>query len=179
MAIFRRLFERQFFGVLAIGIGRTGEETAKLSPLFDHRAAALFADLVGRNFLGLEILHIFRGFLEVLFEFLIKLVQGLDPGHLSIFDFVQLLFHTGGVLDIEDIFEMFDQQVRHNGAQLGRFELALVFCDVLALLNRRPNGCVRGRAPNAFVLKDLHQRCLGVSRGRLGEMLPGCDIDEA
>ena len=42
-----RLLERDFLRVLALGICRTREETSELSPLLDHRAAALLADLVG------------------------------------------------------------------------------------------------------------------------------------
>src|SRR5262249_2487025 len=74
LAFFRRFFRRQFLRVLAFGICGAGEETSELAPLLDHRTAALLANLVGRNFLRLEVLHVLRGLLQVLRELLVELI---------------------------------------------------------------------------------------------------------
>src|SRR5262249_12830377 len=57
LGVFRgRFFPWKLLCVLAIRICGTRQKAAELSPLLDHRAAALFALLVGRDLLGLKIL---------------------------------------------------------------------------------------------------------------------------
>ncbi len=154
-SLFRRgFFLGDFSRVLAFGIGGARQEAAELSPLLHHGAAALFADLVCREFLSLQVLHVLRGLLQVLLELLVEISKRLNPGHLSFFDFVEFFFHSGGVLDIEDVLEVLHEHVGHNSAEFGGTELALVFLDILPILNRRQNRRVRGRTADAFLFKQ-------------------------
>src|SRR5262249_5355566 len=117
---------RKLFRVLALRICGTRQETAELSPLFHHWAAAFFANFVRGDLLSFQVLHVLGGFLEILFKFLVEVVESLHPRHLAFFDFVEFLFHASRVLRIEDVFEMADEHIRNDGSQLGGAELPLV-----------------------------------------------------
>ena len=179
LSFLRGFIAGDFFRVLALGIGRAGHETAELAPLDDHRAAALVTDLVGWEFLTLEILHVLRSALQVLLELLVKLIERFDPGHLAVFDLIKLLFHARRVLDVEDVFKMFDEQFRYDRSKFGRLEFALVFGDVLSILDRGQNRRVCRWTSDAFLLERFHERGFGVSRRRLGEVLAWRHVDEA
>ena len=139
LAFFRRFVARNLFSVLTFGISRARHEASELAPLDNHRTAAFFANLVRWDFLLLQVLHVLGSALQILLEFLVKLVERLDPGHLAVFDLVKLLFHASGVLDVEDILKVLHEHFGHNCAKFGRSEFALVFRDVFAILNRRQN----------------------------------------
>ena len=60
------------------------------------------------------------GVMEFLLELLVEALQRVGPGLLAILDFVELFFQTRRVLRIEDVFEVLDQQIGDNKANLGR-----------------------------------------------------------
>ena len=85
-----------------------------LAPLDDQRRAATLAFLVSGLLHTLDVLHVLGGVFEVLLEFLVEVGKSLRPSFLALFNFVQFFFEPCGVLDIENIREVFHQQIGHN-----------------------------------------------------------------
>ena len=73
--------------------------------------------------------------------------------------------------DVEDVVEVFDQQIGDDQSDFGGSELAAVLLHVLAFLNGGENGRVGRRTANAALFQLLHQRRFVVARRRLGEVL--------
>ena len=60
---------------------------------------------------------------------LVELRQGVGPVLLAVFDLVEFLFETRCVLRIEDVLEVFDQQIGNHQADFRGNELAsAAFC---------------------------------------------------
>src|ERR1017187_1362070 len=166
------------FGELAgVGIflvvGATGVERPVLAPFNHQRRAAELTLFVGGLLHTLDIFHVFLGVSEVLGKFMVKLGQSFVPGLLAFFDLVQLLFQTRGVLEVENIFEVLDQQIGDHQANFRGSELASDFLRVHTLLDGAENRRVRRRTTDAALFEFLHQRGFVETRRRLGEMLLG------
>ena len=148
------------------------------APLDHQILAALLARQAGGPLHPLDVGHVLFGVLQVLVEPFVELADGLAPGNLPRFDLVQLLFHARGVLNVEDIVEVLQQQPGHHSAQLGGVEPTALLLHVLAFLNGGEDGGVGGRTAHAVGFQFLHQRGLVVARRRLGEVLLGQKVAE-
>src|SRR6188472_418764 len=98
-------------------------------------AAALGATLLGQ-LLGVEPVGIRHQRLHVdrIEGFGKRPIEGLEhplPPQFAVFDAVQLVFHFGGELDIEDSGELADHDLFHRLAQFGREKASLVYLDIL------------------------------------------------
>ena len=144
-----------------------------LAPLNHQGFAALLAGQVGGLLHPLDVGHMLFGVLQIFVELFVELADGFAPGNLSRFDLVQLLFHARGVLHVEDVVKILEQQSGNHPAQLGWVKTATILPYVLSLLNCREDGGVGGRAAHAVGFELLHQRGFVVARRRLGEMLIG------
>ena len=164
--------------VLALGIVRAGEELSVSAPLDDHGGSALVALLVGLLLHALDVLHLLAGAEEVSFELAPELRERVEVVVGAVLDLVELLLHRGGVLDVHDVVEVVDEQVRHHEAELGGEELALALLDVLPGLDGGDDRRIRGRTSDAVFLELLHEARLGEARGGLGEMLIGVEVLE-
>jgi hypothetical protein len=80
---------------------------------------------------------------QVFLKFLVELGHRVLPLLFAFFDFVELFLQTRRVLQIENILEVFHQQIGDNQADLGGNELPTDLLHVLPLLNRGENGRVR------------------------------------
>ena len=149
-----------------------------LAPLDHQRRATLFALLVRGLLHPLDVLHVLFGILEILLEFLVEVGQGVGPLLFAFFDFVEFLFQTRGVLHIENVAEVFDQQIGDDQADFGRRKFAADFLHVLPLLNGGENRRVGRRAADAALFEFFHQRGFVVARRRLGEVLLGLQFLE-
>src|SRR5256712_6093823 len=169
---------RQVPFVLALGIGRAGDEFPVPAPPLDQPLAALGALFPGRG-ADLDVTPLFARLLEVLLEPRIKLPNRIDPLPLSLLDLVERVLHLRGELDIHDLWEEGLQEVGHLDAQLGRDERLPLATHVAALIDdRAEDRRVRGRAADAELLESLDQRGLGVVRRRLREGLSGIEREE-
>src|ERR1035441_1131856 len=113
----------------------------------DHQGpAALLADQVGGPFHPLDVGHVLFGVLQVFVELFVELPDGHAPGDLPRFDLVQFLLHAGGILDVENIVEVLEQQPGDHSAQLGGVETAALLPHVLALLNKIGRASCRERS---------------------------------
>ena len=120
----------------------------------------------------------FLSVFEVLGEAFVELRHGVGPLLLAFFDLVEFFLEPRGVLHVEDVAEILDQQVRDDEANLRRRKFAAQLLNVLALLNCAQNRGVGGRTANAALFQFLHQRCFVVSRRRLGEVLLGLQFSQ-
>ncbi len=91
-----------------------------LAPLDDQRRAAALALLVRRLLHTLDVFHVLLGVSEILGELLVELSQRVFPLFFSFFNFVELFFEARGVLEIENVLEVFDQQIGDDQANFGR-----------------------------------------------------------
>src|SRR6185369_13748379 len=124
----------EVLGVLAVGVAAAGEELPAPPPLDDHRLAALLARELGGALLALHVAHLDDGLLEVLGERRPEAAHGLDPVLLALLDAVEVVLHAGGELDVQDVGEGLDQEIRHQEAELGRLESPLLVLDHVLLV---------------------------------------------
>ena len=115
------------------------------------------------------------GGLERVLERIVELVEHLDHVFLGGRDVVELVFHVGGELQVEDLGEMLDQQVGDDHAQVGGEEAPLLLFDVAAVLDRLDDRGVGAGPADVLLLQGLDQRRLAVAGRRLGEVLGGVE----
>src|SRR5207247_6447368 len=127
---------RQVPFVLALGIGRAGDEFPVPAPPLDQPLAALGALLPGRG-ADLDVTPLFVRLLEVLLEPRIKLLNRIDPLPISLLDLVERVLHLRGELDLHDLWEEGLQEVGHLDAQRGRDERLPLATHVAALIDDR------------------------------------------
>src|SRR5262249_25891117 len=147
--------------VAALGIAAAGEELAAAPPLDHHGLATAIAHEVGRPLLALHVAHLDLGPLEVLRERRPEAAHGRDPVLLTLLDEVELVFHAGGELDVQDVGEGLDQQIGHEHAELGRLQAPLVVLDHVFLVEDRAHDAGLGGGPaDALLLERLYGRRL-------------------
>ena len=91
-------------------------------------------------------------------------------------DLIQLVFQIGGKVELDIFAKVICEEYGDKAAFVLWNQAALVFSDVIAVLNRRDDRGIGRRAANAKFLHSLDQRGLGIAGGRLGEMLFRGDI---
>ena len=134
---------------------------------FDHqRRATFFALLVCGLFHPLDVFHVLLGVLQVLLEFLVELGHGVLPFFFAFFDFVEFFFQTRRVLQIENVAEIFHQQIGDDQSDLGGCEFSSDLLYVLPLLNGGENRGVGRRAADAALFQFFLQRELLASLHR-------------
>ncbi len=131
-------------------------------------AVAEVADLVGRD---LDPLHVRFGGLQLLLKGIVELVEHLRHLFLAGGDVVELVFHLGRELEVENLGKLIDQEVGHRHSQVGRVEAPLFLLDVAAILDRLDDGGVGAWAADGLFFKGLDERGLAVAGRGLGEML--------
>ena len=173
-------FLGDFLRVLAFGIGGACQEAAELSPFLHHRTAAFFANLVGGDFLRLQVLHVLGGFLQILLELLVELVERLRPRSSCLLRLRRVLLPFAPCTECRRFLRSASRawSVTTVPSSVGR-NLPWSFVDIFAILNRRQNRGVSGRTADALLFEHLHQRCFGKSRRRLGEVLPRVDVEQS
>ena len=139
--------------------------------LDDHGRAAFIAGQVRGHSFALQVLHLDFGLFQVFLERIVEVLQGLCPGQLPFFHLVQLVFHLGRELDVEDIPEILHQEVIDQTTQVGGKKPAFFLGDIFPLLDIVENGGVGRRAADALFFQVFDQGRLGVPGGRLGEVL--------
>src|SRR4029079_4715453 len=128
----------EVLGVPALWILRTSEEFAVAAPFDHHLCAALIAVDIGGHFLPLDIAHFFFGLFQIPRERRVKALHRLGPLLFAVLDFVELIFHAGSELDIQNVRKAFHQQIGHQKTQIRRRERTLfVLDDILAIENIR------------------------------------------
>ena len=160
-------------GVAALRKAGTRHKLAVAARLDDHGAAALLADLIGRDVLDLDALalHVLLGLLQALLKALIELVDRLDPVCLAGLDHIELFFHVSAEFHIDNVGELLHHDRVDGLTQRGRFQLFLILLDIAAVHDGRDDRRVGGRAADAVLLQRMDERCLGVERRRLGKLL--------
>ena len=160
-------------GVAALREAGAGHKLAVAARLDDHGAAALLADLIGRDILDLDALalHVLLGLFQTLLKALIELVDRLDPVCLAGLDHIELFLHVCAEFHIDNVGELLHHDRVDSLTQRGRFQLFLVLLNIAAVHDGRDDRRVGGRAADAVLLQRVDERCLGVERRRLGELL--------
>ena len=130
------LGEGAAFGILLV-VRAAGVERPVLAPLDHQRRAAALALLVRGLLHPLDVLHMLFGISEILGEALVEFGEGISPGFLALFDLVELFFEARGVLDVENVAEVFHQQIGDDQSDFGGRELAAQLLHVL----RAPEWC--------------------------------------
>jgi len=111
------------------------------APGLDHeRLAAPGTGLAGLFIFQLHLLGRFRRFVKVFLERFIKILDYARPFPLLVRDIIELAFHIGGKLNIDDIREVQHEKVVHNETELGGLENAFRLRDIFTFLNRRNGG---------------------------------------
>ena len=161
--------------VLALGVARAGQERAVPAELFHQVVlAARRAEDVGLLLQALlDLDRLFLDRLEVPGERRPQVAHDVVPLALALLDLVQLLLHAGRELHVEHVREVRDQEPRDQHAQIGRLQGAPLALDVVALGDAGDDRRVCARPVDVLLLERLDQRCVGVARGRLREMLLG------
>ena len=97
--------------------------------------AAVFADDVGDLVGNLQTggAHLLFRVLQVLFKLSVKFPQGLHPVGCAFLYPVQIGFHLGGEVDVDDAAELILHQVVGHLAQLGGNQALAVALDITAL----------------------------------------------
>ena len=109
--------------------------------------------------------------LQLFLKRIVELVEHLDHVVLGGGDLVELVFHVGGELQVEDLGELLDQQVVDGHPQIGRVEPPFFLLDVAAVLDRLDDRGIGAGPADRLFFEGLDQRGLAVARGRLGEVL--------
>src|SRR5215510_3603642 len=163
----------KILGVFAFGIARAGQELAVSAPLHHHHGPALFTGNIGRHFLAFDVTHFLRGLFEIPREGSIEPLHRFRPRLFPLFDLVQLIFHPGGELHVQNIRETLHQKIRDQKSELCRRQRpSFVLDHVLTIQNVGNDRRVGRRTADAFFIQFLDQRSLGVTGRRLGEVLP-------
>src|SRR5712691_1843600 len=131
-----RILFRELTGVrIFLIVGAARIERSVLTPLDHQRRAAEFTFFVRRFLHTLDVFHVLLGVFEILGELFVKLGERVGPRFLALFNFVQFLFQARGVLEVENVLEVFNQQVGHDQADFRWSKLSAYFRRVLALLD--------------------------------------------
>ena len=80
---------------------------------------------------------------------------------LALFDGVQLFFHVGREADVDDLGEIFLQQIDDDDAQFRRDELFILLFDVIAVLDGIHDGRIRTRPADTLFFQRLDQAGFG------------------
>src|SRR5882724_4096084 len=115
---------------------RTRIERSELTPAQHQRRSALLAGLIGRLLPALDLFHIRAGNIELFFKVPIEALQQICPLLLTLFHVIQFTLQLCRVIELEDVWEVLHQQLRHHHTDLSRDELSLHLLDIVPLLDR-------------------------------------------
>ena len=117
------------------------------------------------------------GFLQRALEGTVELVQDLGPADVTLRDLVELLLQVGREVHVDDVWEMLDQFVGDDDADILGVEPLLLKPHVASILDRGDDRGVGGRSPDTQLLQSLDQRGLRVTGRRLREVLLGQNLE--
>src|SRR5579864_8251612 len=161
---------------IVLVVGAAGVEGTVPAPLDDQGGAATLALFFRRLLHTLNVFHVLFSVFEILLEFFVELAQGVGPLLLAFLNLVELFFEAGGVLRVENVLEIFDEQVSDDQAYFGGHKFAAHLLHVLPFLDGAQDGGVGGRTADTALFQFLDQRSFVVARGRLGEVLLGLEL---
>ena len=174
-------------GEVAVGIAAAGHEEPRLAHSQLEGVAALRALVSGiiRQAEVLEELahlgegkarldrdHLLLGALAVLRELAVELPQGLAPVELALLHFVELFLHPRRVLGLEEVVEALPDEVHDEAAQGRGHEAPVLLAGVLAGFDLAQDVGVGGRASDAVLFEELHERGFVEPRRGLGLVDP-------
>src|SRR5690606_2635145 len=123
-----------------------------------HRPPALWTHNVGVGRIVFTHAFFFFGSAQLASEFLVEIIEQLFPVELTGGDLIERLLHVRGKAVIEQIAEALDQTASDDIAHFFRVKALVLDAHITALLNRRDDGGIRGRTPDAALLQLFHQR---------------------
>ena len=82
-----------------------------LAPFYYQGRAATLALLLGGLLHALDVLHMLFGIAEIFGEALVEFGERVNPGFFALFDLVEFFFEAGCVLNVENVAEVFHQQI--------------------------------------------------------------------
>ena len=106
---------------LVLGVHRAGQELAVAAEPDDHRVA-LRAELVRRSGREVGPAQLLGLLLDASAERRVELPDHRHPGSLAVRDVVEVVLHAGRELEVHELAEVADQQVRHDLADRLRVE---------------------------------------------------------
>src|SRR6185436_3603949 len=149
----------------------TGEKLAVTPPFNFHHPTALLAGNICRW------LHRVLGSRNRLRLFKIRCEGPIKSPHRrhprldAFFNFIQLLLHMRGEVDVDQIRESLQQKIVHRPPCFGGSEPSLHLLGIFAILNRRNDTRIGGWSADAFFFQFLDQQGFVIPRWRLGEVL--------
>ncbi len=108
---------------------------------------------------------------KLLLKRIIKLVEHLDHVRLGRGDLVQLAFHMSRELQVQDLGELLDKQIRHRHTKVRRVESPFFLLDVAAILDRLDDWRICAGATDCLFFEGFDEGGLAVPRRGLREML--------
>ena len=135
---FTRTILSNLLGVFAIRETGAGKEFTETAEFYCHWFSTFITNLIGgfgeRFFADFFIFHS-----EVFLEWCVKFFEYGDPVFFTFGDSVEVLFHVGGEVIVDNIGEMFDEQVVYFEGEFSWFEFACVFFNI-ATFNDSADG---------------------------------------
>ena len=115
------------------------------------------------------------GVVELSAEAFVEIGESGFQRRFSALDVVEFLLHLSGVLIIDDIGERVLHQFRRYLTEGSRNEALALAVYVTSCEYYSDDRIVGARSADALLLEEFDEGCLGISRGRLGEMLVCAD----
>ena len=156
----------------AVGEAGAGKEIAEAALLDHHLSAAYLAVFVAEYVWNgdLPALLVFRG-LHFLFKVAVEVPQYVAPVCLAALYLVKLRLHAVGELEVDYVGKALGHIPCHDLAEGRGAEVFAFLYNIVVGGDGRDRGRVGGRAANALLLHGADERRLGISAGRLGELL--------
>src|SRR3990170_5056557 len=159
------------FCVAAVWEIAAADELPVATPTDDQLVTTFRASTPDRFGFGLHLRHELLGAGNGFRKWAIKLAQHGYPTLLAGGDEVQILLHPRRKADVQDIREVFDQEIVDCDTGLGWDQASPFAYDIPALLDRAQGGRIGRRPADAVFFQGAHQGGFGVARRRLGKML--------
>ena len=146
-------------------------ELAIAAHLNDHWRPTDLTIAAGQFIMHFDFSNLFLGSLDFLRKWLVELVNDLNPVFLAFFDPVQVVFNFGRKLDIDDFWELLDDDLVDDLTQLGWLKVARYQTNIVAALNGVPRWRVGGRPADPIFFQRLDQGSFRITSRRLREVL--------
>ena len=111
------------------------------------------------------------GRLKLAGEIFVELIQHFTPGDITFGDTVKFSFHLRRETIVEQVFELLDQPVRHQFANLFGIKTSRIERDVTTFLNGRDDGGIGRRSTDPAFFQFTHQARLTITWRRFGKVL--------
>ncbi|MBA7711027.1 hypothetical protein ES703_119977 [subsurface metagenome] len=139
-------------GKFAFGIAAAGEKLPETPRLDSQGFAALRAGFLNQFVSQLYPFHYLGGIRETLLKGCIEIPDYAHPVSVIISYLVQLLLHTNGELDVNDVGKVFNQQVIDHASQFRGLKPPFGFSNIFPLLNGGEDGGIGAGASDTPLL---------------------------